>query len=129
MTTVYRIAQPAARWIARGISVLAAAVWLLIMLDILACDLLVGFVCLNWEMVLLIVMATASVFSVILAWWHEGIGGGIMLFWGLAFTTIAYVTSQPQHVFSMMVTGVPFIIAGFLFLASWWLRKQPLANP
>lgn len=128
MAAIIHIMQMMARWMARGISTLAAAVWLLIMLDILACDLLVGFVCLNWETMLLVVMAVASVLSVIIAWRREGIGGCVMLLWGFIFITIAYITSRPQHVYSMLVTGVPFIFAGTLFLASWWLGKRALAN-
>jgi hypothetical protein len=114
--------QMVVRWLARAISTLAAAVWMLIMLDILACDLLVGFVCLSWETILLVVMAVLSLVSVIIAWWREGLGGCVMLLWGLTFTIIAYVTSRPQHIYSMLITGVPFIVASFLFLVSWRLE-------
>jgi hypothetical protein len=129
MTTFLNILQVVARWLARGIGTLAAAVWLLIMLDILACDLLVGFVCLSWETVLLVVIAVFSMLSVIIAWWREGIGGCVMLVWGLTFTIIAYVTSRLQHVYSMLITGVPFIIAGFLFLVSWRFQEQADTDP
>jgi uncharacterized RDD family membrane protein YckC len=111
------------RWIARGISSLAAGFWLLIFLDILACDALVGFVCLNWEMALLAGLAIASALSVFIAWRSENVGGLIMILWGLVFSAIAYVTSRPQQTFSMLVSGVPFLIAGSLFLASWGFRQ------
>jgi hypothetical protein len=126
MTTLSYIAQQTVRWLARGISTLAAGIWLLILLDILACDALAGFICMNWEMALLVGMASFSMLSVILAWRWEGIGGFVMVLWGLVFSGIAYLTSRPQQVFSMLVSGVPFLIAGFLFLVSWWSRKVDL---
>lgn len=124
MINFSRIAQQTARWTARAISTLAAAFWLLILLDILACDVLVGFICLNWEMALLAGMVVASVISVIIAWRREGVGGLVMILWGLIFCAIAYITSRPQQVFSMLVSGVPFLIAGLLFLTSWWSRRS-----
>ena len=106
------------RWSARGISTLAAVFWLLILLDILACDALAGFICINWETALLLGLATFSLLSVIIAWRRESIGGSVMILWGLAFAAIAYMTSQPQALISMLVSGGPFLIAGSLFLCS-----------
>ena len=110
--------QLAIRWLARGISMLAAVFWLLILLDIIACDVLVGFVCMNWEIALLVSLVVFSSLSVIIAWHRERIGGIVMIIWGLVFSVIAIVTSTSQRAFSIMVSGVPFIVAGFLFLAS-----------
>ena len=131
MTTGGRAPHQTARWMlwmARGISTLAAAFWLLILLDILACDALVGFICLNWEMALLAGLVIASVLSVLIAWRRENVGGFIMILWGFVFSSIAYMTSRPQQVFSMLVSGVPFLIAGLLFLASWWLSPRAVLN-
>lgn len=118
MTSKHSIVQLVVHWLARAISTLAAAFWLLILLDIIACDVLVGFVCLNWEIALLISLVVFSCLSVIIAWHRERIGGIVMIIWGLVFSVIAIVTSNSQRAFSIMVSGVPFIIAGILFLAS-----------
>lgn len=126
MTAINNGTQPVAqwmRWIARIISSLAAAFWLLILIDILLCDLLVGCVSVTWDMALLLFLVVASVASVAIAWRWENIGGPVLIFWGLAFTAIAYVTSRPHQAFSMLVTGVPFLIAGLLFLVSWWSHR------
>jgi hypothetical protein len=134
MTTVndlhWREAQ-AMRWAARVISLLAAATWLLIMLDVLLCEMVVGCITVTWETGLLVLLAVVSVLSTVFAWRREGIGGLLMTLWGLVFTIIAYATSHPYEIESMLMTGVPFMIAGGLFLASWWSRKdvpQMLAN-
>lgn len=115
------------RWLGRVISTLAATFWLLILLDIVACDALVGFACVNWEMVLLILFVTVSVFSVILAWRKEGIGGFLMLVWGIIFTLIAAIDSGSYQAISMLVSGVPFIVSGLLFLISWLVTRQTVA--
>jgi hypothetical protein len=117
------------RWMARLISALTAGFWLLILLDILVCDAIAGFVCLNWETAILAGMVITSMLSVLVAWWRAKLGGIVMILWGLAFTMIAYLTSRPYEVTSMLVTGVPFLIAGFLFLASGWSsRAIPMNN-
>ena len=115
--------QPVAqwlRWIARIISSLAAAFWLLILIDILLCDLVVGCVSVTWDMALLLFLVVASLASVAIAWRWESFGGLVLIFWGLVFAAIAYVTSSPHQAFSMLVTGVPFLIAGLMLIASWW---------
>jgi hypothetical protein len=119
MTTSMGKLQQISRWLARGVSTVAVSLWLLIFLDILACDALVGFICLDWEMFLLAGIVTFSFLSVILAWRREGMGGMVMILWGLVFSGIAYVTSRPHQVYSMLMSGVPFLIAGLLFLVSW----------
>ena len=127
MTTTIRTTQTVAvgiRWIARTISTLGAVGWLLILLDIVACEAIFGSICFNWEMALLVGMVTASLASVLMAWRWENIGGFVMIVWGLVFASIAYVTSQPYQAISILVTGIPFLIAGCLFLASWRLHKS-----
>jgi hypothetical protein len=112
------------RWAARGISTAAAGFWSLILLDIIACDALAGFVCIEWEMVIFVSMVTLTILSVVIAWRVELIGGIIMIVWGMAYAAIAGITSRPYAAFSMLVTGVPFIVAGSLFFASGWLGRS-----
>jgi len=110
-------------WLARAISTLAAAFWLLILLDIVACDALVGFVCVNWEIAMLLGLVSVSLLCVLISWRREGIGGLFMLLWGIVFSAIAFATSPTRQVYSIMVSGVPFLVAGILFIASWWLTE------
>jgi hypothetical protein len=112
------------RWLARGISALAAGFWLLILLDIVACDALVGFVCLNWELAFLAGLVAVSLVSVILAWRGEGAGVWVMLGWGIVFTVFAAIDSQTHRLVSVLASGVPFLIAGLLYLASWRSRSS-----
>ena len=126
MTTLAHTTQQTAHWLARGISAIAAAFWLLILLDILACDALVGFICINWELALLAGLTAFSMLCVMIAWHNESIGGFVMIIWGLAFTIIACATSRNYLFISVLVSGVPFLIAGGLFLMSWRLSNTSM---
>ena len=114
------------RWPARTISLLATAIWFLIMLDIILCEFVVGCITITWETAFLVFLVVASALSVIFAWRREGIGGLVMILWGLMFSIIAYITSRPYQIVSILATGVPFIIAGSLFLASWWRSRSAI---
>jgi hypothetical protein len=115
-------------WIARIISTLAALAWLLIFLDILACEALFGSICFFGEFALLGGMVTASILSVFTAWRWERAGGLLMILWGLVFAAIAYATSRPYETASVLATGVPFLVAGCLFLVSWSLKQAKESN-
>jgi hypothetical protein len=124
--TVNRSILGAACWLRRlalAVSSLAAAFWLLILLDILACDAIAGFVCVSWENVLLLGIAAASMLAVFVAWRQAGLGGLALVVWGVAFTTFAYLTSGPRPGFSMLVSGVPFLVGGLLLLGSWFVKR------
>lgn len=105
----------AIRWIARILSALAALYWLLagILTAIFANE--------PWipESNVVAVMIVCGVLLTLLAWWKEGIGGVALILFGLAFSTFAYISSGHSAWFAVLVTGVPFIIAGMLFLVRW----------
>lgn len=111
-------------WAARLISGAAVGFWLLIFLQLVACDALVGFVCVNWEMALLAGMAFTSLACVLLAWRNARIGGVVMISWGVLFAAIALLTSSPYQILSVGVTGAPFVLAGIIFLASDGSRRD-----
>jgi hypothetical protein len=117
-------AQQTTRWIGRVMGTLAAAFWLLILLDIVVCDAVGGFICINWEMALLVFIVAASMLCVTIAWRKEGLGGLILLLWGIIFTVFAGITSGSYRIPSMLVSGVPFLIAGLLLLGSWSLHRN-----
>lgn len=128
MTNTSNTLQLSLRWIARVISTCFALFWLFVWLDIVACDVLFGMICIDWEMALLAFFAVASVFSVILAWRKEGIGGSVMLLWGIGFTLFAALNAETNPAISMLISGVPFFIAGIFFLTSWTLSRSPAIN-
>lgn len=110
------------RWIARGISILIAAFWFLILLEILTYDVLVGAICLDWEMGLLAGLVICTILSVLAAWWSDGFGGILMILWGVAFAWITYLTSCSQQGNVILMVSLPFLVDGSLFVASWVSR-------
>jgi hypothetical protein len=117
------------RWLALAIGSLAAAFWLRILLDIVACDALAGYVCLSLENIVLPGIVAASVLSVLLAWRQAGAGSLALVGWEAAFTVFAYVNGGPRSGTAMLVFGVPFLAAGALLLVSWGLRQSALSQP
>lgn len=104
------------RWIARGIGSLAGAYWFLA---------LVGH--LIWgddtqvflEGAMLAGLVITTVLGVLIAWWRERIGGTIVITGAIALGAFAYITAGHNKAFAMLVVGVPFLVPGILFLASW----------
>lgn len=107
------------RWIARGISIFIAAFWFLILLEMLTYDVLVGAICLEWEMGLLAGLVICTILSVLAAWWNDGFGGILMILWGVAFAWITYLTSCSQQGNVILMVSLPFLVDGSLFIASW----------
>lgn len=108
----------AARVAARTISTLAALFWLLLLLDIITCEVLGGYICLDWETLLLTFLTFASIFFVLVAWRGSLAGGLFMIAWGLAFSLIAGAASEGKDLaVSVLVSGGPFVLSGILFAA------------
>lgn len=114
------------RWGAQTISMLVTAFWLMILVINLLCECVVGYISISWESTSQVFLVAASVLSLTLAWRWEGAGGLVMTLWGVIFTIIAYLTSRPYQIFSMLITGVPYVIASSLFLASWWRSRAEI---
>jgi hypothetical protein len=68
----------------------------------------------------MIILATVSV---IIAWLRAGLGGAIVLAFGIIFSISAYIMAGGRRGFAMAVSGGPFIGIGALFLTSWQLHR------
>ena len=77
------------------------------------------------EGLLLAVLALAAVLSVAIAWRREKTGGIALVASGLAFITFGYLSAGHNKAFAMLISGGPFLVAGILFLASWWILRNP----
>jgi hypothetical protein len=77
----------------------------------------------------LAVLIVASALGVLIAWWREGIGGTIIVICAVAHSTFAYIASGHNKRFAMLITGGPLLVAGILFLASWWRSGRSSQDP
>ena len=111
------------RWAARAIGSVVAGFWVMVgSLDAFVEPepwTLDGFV-----MAALIV---ASAVSIYVAWRREGLGGLLVLACGVAHSVLALIESTHNRGVAVMLAGGPLLIAGILFLASWWRQRSERA--
>jgi len=110
------------RWIARLAGVLMTASWVFSGIASAAVGPHEPWTIESTMMVIFIVTLTAGV---ILGWWRAGVGSTILLVCGVAFCIFAYFSAGHHKGFAMLVSGVPVLVCGLLFLASWrWSAKR-----
>ena len=61
----------------------------------------------------------ATLVSVIMAWWREGIGGLMLTIIGLTAIVVFMLTNKPKAYWITLVTGAPFLVSGILYLKCW----------
>ncbi|MGB3346148.1 MAG: hypothetical protein WBA71_02675 [Candidatus Humimicrobiia bacterium] len=64
------------------------------------------------------------VIGVIIAWFREGIGGFLTTLGAIALSIFSYISAGHNKIFAVLTSGIPFLIAGILFLISWWRLKR-----
>jgi hypothetical protein len=57
-------------------------------------------------------------------WWRDVLGGTILTFVGLAFALSVLVEMESRDYWIIIVFGLPFLLSGLLFLASWRRTRQ-----
>jgi hypothetical protein len=57
-----------------------------------------------------------SIVGVVTAWFQELYGGVLLLVVGLMHCGFAFIVAGHNKAFAVLISGVPFIIAGLLFL-------------
>ncbi len=72
----------------------------------------------NWESIVMALLIGVSAVGVIIAWFRERLGGALLVIIGIAHSTFALISSGHNHLLAMMISGVPYIIVGVLFLLS-----------
>ena len=108
------------RWVVRGLGTLVAGFWVFIgILQVIA-----GSDLWTVESTALAALIVAAAVAVAVGWWREGIGGLLLLIVGAAHGVFAYVAAGHNKLIAVAITGVPFLLLGLLFLASWWLSRR-----
>lgn len=115
-----RLAAKWLRWMARGIGTLAAGFWLLAG----TAAGIAGSDPFSIEAAVLTALIITSSVVVALAWWRERIGGALVLACGAGYSVFAYIASGHNRALAVLITGVPLLIAGGLFLASWRMSRR-----
>ena len=112
------------RWIARVIGSLASAIFLLIIIA----GALSGEEPWTAESTILTVLFAASALSVLIAWWKEGLGGSLVTACGIAGCIFGGVAAGRNKLVAGLITGGPFVVAGFFFIVSQRLWGEETAG-
>jgi len=78
----------------------------------------------TWKSELVIAFLFFLGLGVGIAWWKEGIGGIMLIVLSVAFSIFACIEATRNHVLAVFLSGVPFLIVGILFLATWRRAKK-----
>jgi hypothetical protein len=108
------------RWLARGVGTPVAGFWLFV-------GVVSGMVeegPWDWESSVLAVLIVASAASVAAAWRWERAGGIAVVACGLAHCAFALIAAGHSKGFAVLISGAPFVLAGALFLWSWWRSRE-----
>ena len=103
------------RWVARVFAALFSSFWLFVAVVSLIFDPLSR----DPESLIMAFLILLSIVGVVTAWFRELYGGVLLLVVGLMHCAFAYIVAGHNKAFAVLISGVPFIIAGLLFLASW----------
>ena len=76
------------------------------------------------EGVLLAVLVSLIILGVIFAMWLGKIGGILVIIFSVAFCIFAYATAGRNKLFAVLISGVPFIISGILFLLGFKMEQN-----
>jgi len=79
----------------------------------------------TWESAVITILIIASTMSMVAAWRREKLGGIMLVIVGVAFCIFAVISAGHNHLFAVLISGVPFIIIGSLFLISNNLKNTP----
>ncbi len=124
MSTSPGILANVLRWAARVVGTLAALGWLLI----LVVAVITKEEPWTYESTILVVLNVSSALGVLLAWRQEGRGGLFLTACGVAGCIFGAVAAGHNKIVAMLITGGPFVVAGLLFIAAWWLSADARAN-
>jgi CHASE2 domain-containing sensor protein len=104
------------RRIARGLGAFWGAFWVFGLVTSEISELSTGERLLSWESVGLAVLIAAEVAGVIVAWRKERVGGTMITITSLLLCIFAYFSAGHSQWFAVLVSGVPFLLSGILFL-------------
>ena len=71
-----------------------------------------------------------SIIGVVNAWFREFVGGIFFLIIAVAHSTFAFIEAGHNTGLAMLISGSPFLLIGFLFIAAWWssVTAKPSAS-
>lgn len=108
-----RTGHPGVIWAARIIGLAATLMWTFVLVASAIDEGIDGF---QGEGAILAGLILIAVTGVLTAFFNEEFGGTFTLVAGIALSVFAVVSAGRNHWLAVIVSGVPFVVAGVLFL-------------
>lgn len=113
----------ASRIIARTIGTAAAVWWLFSLISSMVLDFGTP---LTLEAAMMVTLVLGSIAGVILAWFREGPGGIVLGCFSVSLSIFAYFSAGHNRMFAVVISGLPFVIAGIMFLILGYGKKKSM---
>jgi hypothetical protein len=105
-------------WIARGTGLLASGFFLIFTISEFISEVLGGRPCM--AVVPLLAFLAVPILGVLITWRWEMIGGALTMLGALGLGIFVYLAVEYNKTLATLLFSVPFLIADFLVLTSWW---------
>ncbi len=120
----YRLAKRM-RWAARVIGLVAAGFLLAMMIGAAIAEVLTeGWEPITIEGILLGVLAAVALAGCIMSWWRERLAGILLVLTAVGFGIHIGIVAGHNHFLAWSMLGLPYLVAGGLFLNSWRLSRK-----
>lgn len=76
------------------------------------------------EGVALGIITLIALVGCIMSWWRERFAGILLVLVAIGLAIHIGICAGRNHVLAWTMLGLPYLIAGALFLSSWWLSRK-----
>ncbi len=119
------------RWAARIIGLIFIAFFLLMLIGETITSIQAEGFEFEVESLLVVVPLLIALAGYIISWWRERVGGSLLILVSIVFGILPPIAAQPSWSTSealqgWLILGLPFLVAGVLFLISSWLSRKTL---
>ena len=83
-----------------------------------------GWATITAEGIILGILIALALAGGILCWWWERNGGILMVLASIGLGIHIGICAGSNHFIAWLIIGFPFLIAGGLLLAAWWLERK-----
>ena len=105
------------RWIARTLGTLIASFWLIIFTLAIIHE---PSPPRDPESIIMTTLIVSSIIVVVIAWFHEILGGILLIVVAVAHSVFAFLSAGHNKGFAVLISGSPFLVIGFLFVVCGW---------
>jgi hypothetical protein len=112
------------RWAARIIGLATAGLLLISLIAGAIVEAAEGWEAIEIAGILLVLLAAMALAGCIVSWWRERLAGILLILAAVGMGIHIGVYAERNHFLVWLMLGLPYLIAGVLFLTSWRLSRK-----